>query len=363
MTTITPMDELLSVDTLTGMIRHYADQAEERACTQVFQGNAKRLTPAGTTASWDEVEFNRHFAPVTGPDSPHTQVRRLGQKKRASSMAMIKVYKDLPAGHLFLERAPGKETADAEAILSAELEDMANLIANTREFLACGALLGKIEVNEQTVPGSELNFEIKFPIQEMDALDDWANPDTLIRSREFMRIKREYRETAGMRAQQVITEPNLETYFVENKQIQTFAKEALGVQILTTVNDMGQNAQWNLLGGLSWRFTDGIYQPENGPVQRYFPQDTALILPQSARLRSVLGWAEGKVHVPAGPIYGNVENAAGLIREMRGFYAYAKIRDDPVGVRVYAGWHGLPVVLNPRAILRFKVRPGATPTP
>jgi len=82
MTTITPMDELLSVDTLTGMIRHYADQAEERACTQLFQSNAKRLTPAGSTASWDEVEFNRHFAPVTGVDSPHTQARRLLSDER-----------------------------------------------------------------------------------------------------------------------------------------------------------------------------------------------------------------------------------------------------------------------------------------
>jgi hypothetical protein len=42
-------------------------------------------------------------------------------------MAMVKVYKDLPAPHLFLNRAPGADTADAEAVLTAELEDMANL--------------------------------------------------------------------------------------------------------------------------------------------------------------------------------------------------------------------------------------------
>ena len=45
-------------------------------------------------------------------------------------------------------------------------------------------------------------------------------------------------------------------------------------------------------------------------------------------------------------------------------YAYAEVRTDPVGVRVYAGWYGLPVILNPNAVLVFGVIPQAvTPAP
>jgi len=44
---------------------------------------------------------------------------------------------------------------------------------------------------------------------------------------------------------------------------------------------------------------------------------------------------------------------------VRGFYAYAKLRDDPVGIRLYAGWHGLPVVLNPNAVLVYRTVPAA----
>ena len=46
-----------------------------------------------------------------------------------------------------------------------------------------------------------------------------------------------------------------------------------------------------------------------------------------------------------------------LVRELRGTYAYAEVRTDPMGIRVYAGWHGLPLVLNPSAVLKFKVTP------
>ena len=51
--------------------------------------------------------------------------------------------------------------------------------------------------------------------------------------------------------------------------------------------------------------------------------------------------------------------ATSLITELRGSYAYAKVRDDPVGIRIYAGWYGLPVVLNPNAGMVFRVVPQA----
>ena len=356
---VTPLDDLLSVETLSGLIQTFVDQAENRSCSALFSRAARPLFPLGDSATWDEIEFSRHLAPVSGPDSPHTRTKRLGRRKRTSAMAMVKVYKDLPAPHLFLNRAPGADTADAEAVLTAELEDMANLIANTKEFLACGALLGKIDVNPQLVPGSDVSFTVEFGNFEAQAQNSWADPVTKIRSAELIRLKRLFKDQSGMRAEVGVTEPTVEGYLVQNDEIREFAKEPLGDVILRNLTLTGVNPQWERLAGLSWRFTDGTYKPEGGPVTRYFPADHVLVLPAEQRLQQVLGWAEGKVHVPSGPVISAPEAATSMLTELRGSYAYAKVRDDPVGIRVYAGWYGLPVVLNPNAVMVFRVVPQA----
>lgn len=353
----TSLEDLLSVDTLTGLVRTFADQADNRSCTSLFAQYARPLLPAGESVSWDQVEFSRHLAPIAGPTSPHTRAKLLGVRKRSSAMAMIKVYKDLPASHLFLTRAPGTNVQDAEAILTAELEDLANLIANTKEFLACGALLGKIEVDPQKIPGSDMAFEVAFGVPEDKAANSWADPNTKIRSEELGKLKDAYKNQSGVRAEIVITEPNVEGYLTKNLDIRELAKDALGLTILTNMNRQGVNPQWALLGGLNFRFTDGSYKPEGGPITRYFPADHLLVLPAEARLSQILGWAEGKVHVPGGSIFAGPQAATSLIRELRGSYAYAEVRTDPMGIRIYAGWYGLPVVLNPIAILKFKVTP------
>ena len=360
----TAIDDLLAVETLTGMIKTFSDQAENRSCSALFARAARPLYPEGDSASWDEVQFSRHLAPVSGPDSPHTRAKRLGRSKRSSSMAMVKVYKDLPSSHLFLQRAPGSSMADAEAVLTAELEDLANLIANTKEYLACGALLGEIDVSPQTVPGSDIHFSIQFGVPKADALRAWSDKAAPIRSVEMLRLKQLFKDQSGMRAAIGITEPTVEGYLVQNDEIREFAKQPLGTVILRNLNLSGVNPQWEILAGLNWQFTDGTYKPENAGVTRYFPQDNVVVLPDEVRLPQVLGWAEGKVHVPAGPLAAGPQSALSLIQELRGSYAYAEVRTDPVGIRVYAGWYGLPVVLNPNAVLKYSVVPQpAAPAP
>ena len=354
------LEDLLSVDTLTGLVRRFADQSENRTCTALFK-RAKRLRPEGRAVKWEEVAFSRSLAPVTGPESPHPQARRLGRTWRSSVMVMVKAYKDLPGSHLFLERAPGEDLADAKAVIADELIDLANLIQNTREYLACGALLGKIQVDPQRVPGSELTFEVDFDIPQAQGAD-WSDPDTKLRSSELLRLKRRFKDSAGTKAGLVLADEQVEGHLVRNREVAGFAREALARQVLQG-DSAGQPAQWQGLAGLGWHFTDGTYKPEGGPVTSYWPEDTALLLPEERRLSQVLGWAEGKVFVPAGEVFADASQALAGIRVLRGYYAYAKLRSDPIGIRVYAGWYGLPVVIDPGALLRVNVRPAAVPAP
>ena len=76
----TAIDDLLSVETLTGLIKTFADQDENRACSTLFSRAARQLKPDGESASWDEVAFARHLAPVSHPESPHQRAKRLGKR-------------------------------------------------------------------------------------------------------------------------------------------------------------------------------------------------------------------------------------------------------------------------------------------
>lgn len=353
--TVTAIDTLLGVETLTGLVKTFADQADNRACTELFQKFGRTLLPAGDTVGWEEVEFSRHLAPVAGPDSPHTRAKLLGRGKRSSAMAWVKAYKDIPSSHLFLHRAPGSDMADAEAVLAMEAEDLGNIIQNTREYLAAGALLGLIDVNPQTVPGSEVSFKVDFGNHAFKALAPWDDKSTKIRSVELVRLKKEFKDTSGMRAEVSITTPEVEGFLTGNDEVRELSKEQLGAVMLRNLPP--NTPQWEQFGGMSWRFCDGVYRPEGQPVKEYFPTDKVVVLPSQGKLGTVLGWAEAKTHVPAGPVFGTAQAAAGMVKELRGTYAYAELRTDPLGIRLYAGWAGLPIVLNPRALTVFQVRP------
>jgi hypothetical protein len=349
--------ELLSVDTLTGLITTFADQADNRFATDLFRKYGRPLLPLGESVSWDEVQYSRHLAPVSGPESPHTQARRLGVRKRSSAMATIKVYKDLPASYLFLSRAPGQSADDAEKVLTVELEDMANLIANTKEYLASGALTGKVVVNPQKIPGSDLLFEIDFGNTEAKALKSWADPTTAIRADELPHVKKTYKDAAGHQAEIVVGSAGIEGYLVKNPDVRQLISESLGAQVLQNLPVNGISPAFERVASMRWRFVDGAYRPEGGAVERYFPDDTLVVLPGEGKLTQVLGYAEGRVHVPGAGPFAKPEAALDMIKELRGYYAYAELRTDPLGIRIYAGWCGLFVVLCPTGVMTLKVIP------
>jgi hypothetical protein len=269
-------------------------------------------------------------------------------------MVSIKAYKDLPGGSLFLQRGLGARLPDAEGEIARELEDLAQIISNTREYLSVGALLGRVEVSEQTIPGSELEFTIEFGNRRAHALSPWADPNTKIRSGELIRLKRVFKDEAGQKAGVAITEPGIEGQLVRNEEVRAFVRGKQAELLLKNLELTGVNPQWEGLAGLQWGFTDGTYKPEGGVVTRYFPNDTVVVLPHPARLKSVLGYAQGRVWVPRQPQFGPAPKATDLLRELRGFYSYAELRSDPFGIRIYAGWHGLPVILDPNAVLVYR---------
>lgn len=354
---LTPFAVLVSSEFLTSTILTFVEQAGEHAASHLFAQHGRKLLPQGTTASWEEVPFHRGLAPVTGPESPHPQVARLGREKRHAAMCSIRLYKDLLSGQILPNRFNSpEELALSEKAYMLELQDLATLIANTREYLAAGALLGRIEVSERTIPGSDLALEIEFGNRRAVALTSWSDPNTGIRSAELLRLKRIYKDEAGRDAGVVLTEPGVERHLLTNRELRGYVMSALGAEVLQNLDLSGIPPQWDGLAGLRFWFTDGSYKPEGRPITRYFPEDTLVVLPPLERLSSVLGWAEGIELTLKGHSFGLPLDVTKHLELTRGFYAYAHWWTDPPGIRIYAGWTGLPVILDPSSVLVYRTR-------
>lgn len=346
-----PYESLFGTETLTGLIRTFDSEPGNRACTQVFARNAKKLMPVGTLAKWDEVVGSRHLAPITGSEEPAPRQANKAKTTKTSAMADIRVSKFISGDRLFDDRAPGKLLPSAEDVIAEELMDLNNLIGNTKEFLCASALLGTITVNSSTVPGSTMSFTVSFSPQSLSAGASWATASTKIISDEIKDHKQTYKDASGFNVAEMLIDPSIEGYLQANTEAQAFVSNALGSNFLLNGGTLEGAALGGLrFGGLSWTVTDGVYKPEGGSVTRYKTVDQAIMLPSAPQQREVLGWIEGYGKVPAGPVY--TANGRGAVRQAssRGNFAYAMTMGDPVGVKLIAGWVGLPVLLNPNGV-------------
>lgn len=345
-----PYESLFGTETLTGLIRTFDSEPGNRNCTGIFARNAKKLMPEGTLAKWDEVVGSRHLAPVVGSEEPAPRQANKAKTTKTSAMAHVRVSKFISGDRLFDDRAPGKLVPDAEAVIAEELMDLNNLIGNTKEFLCASALLGTITVSSATVPGSTMTFTVSFSPQTINATNSWASSGTKIISSELKTIKKTYKDTSGFNAAEVIIDPDIESYLQGNNEAKGFVANALGANFLLGGTLDGAALGGLRFGGLSWQVTDGVYKPEGGLVTRYKTGDKAIFLPSAAQQREVLGWVEGYGKVPAGPVF--TPGGRGAVRQAssRGNYAYAMTSGDPVGIKLIAGWVGLPVLLNPNGV-------------
>ena len=106
------LEDLFGIETLTAMVRRFAEPVENRIFTSVFD-EGEKLMPQGESAIWDEVRYSRDLAPTTGPDSPTTSQPKTDRTPRSTVMVDIKEHVDLPTRFLWLQRAPGSNLDDA----------------------------------------------------------------------------------------------------------------------------------------------------------------------------------------------------------------------------------------------------------
>lgn len=347
---VTLDETIFGVESLTEMVRSFGSEPSNRKCTQLFM-QGRQIMPEGPTASWEEYQSPRHLAPIAGRDSPHIQVAPSTVIPRASAMAHIKVYKDLPAGMLLDRRAPGQMGADERVQLNNALTDLEILIGNAKERM-CALLLstGKITVNTTNFPGSQIAFTVDFSSGNgsYTVTASWATPTTKILSDELVDLERAFRDASAKELGRLIGNAGIKQYLLQNTEVQSFAVQQLGAQVLQGgPNNLGKVLPGLSIGGYDWEQADGVYKPEGGSVTRYWGDNVVAALP-AGDLRDTLAMAEGHGYVPQTSIAQGV--GAGAIRKApsRGMYAYAAVNVDVPSVRLYAGWVGLPILLTPQ---------------
>jgi hypothetical protein len=347
---VTLDETIFGVESLTGLVRSFMEEPGSRVCQDLFR-RGRVLAPEGSTAAWEESQLSRHLAPITGRDAPHVNVAPTTVIPRASAMAHVKIYKDLPAGTLLDRRAPGSMSADERIVLNEALEDLAKLIKNTLERM-CAQLLatGSITVTTALFPGSQVTFTVLFTGFNTYVVGaNWNVVGTKIVSSELVALERSFRAASAKELGTIVMNAGVKGYLVQNTEITNFAQYTLGGAVLASgpIN-LGNALPQLMIGGYQWKQADGVFVPQGGAATRYFADNKIAALPPENQLRDTLALAEGYGYVPraslvASPGTGGIEKAP-----QRGAYAYAAVNPDVPSVRLYAGWVGLPILLTPQ---------------
>ena len=333
-------DGAFKVETLSASVESFAAEFGAKTVSGMFSQFGRQIPVDGDIAGWDEVQMGRHLAPVGGADSPAVNQALAATISRSSALAHIKVYKDIPASKLFYHRAPGASTADRDAVIAAELKDLAKLIANTKEWMCTQALLGTITLNSTTIPGTTISTSVAFGNNTYTYSADWATASSDLFA-EAKAIRESHIASGGSMPRICVTEPGVQAYINGNDKLTSLAQNAFGISLAmgsTHEDNFGRSDVRAL--GFDWKIAGGVYKPVGGAAQKFMSQDRGVFLPALEELDGVLGMAEGYGAIP-------VEGGAPVKAPSRGYYSYAVSQSDPVGVRLYAGWCGLPLILQP----------------
>ena len=342
-------DSEFGVETITTMIRTFDTTAYDKFFSELFRKST--LTPNGDSVSWDEVKFDRDLAPVTGNESPAPHVHLTDRVKRQVSLASIKLYTDISGHRLFKERGPGSLQPNAEEVIGNELQNMRLKIQKTIEFMSVSLLLGQLDMNPQSIPGTDIAVPtIKVDVNAYAKKAPWNDPATKILSVELQNLTTSFIAAAGRLPGFILLNDLTETYLVGNPEVAQWAVHQYGEGALFNNPAAPEVMNGLPLGGFVWKKDPHGFVPQGGKFTRFMPDNQIVVLPPEEQLGAVLAMAEGRGIIPR-TAYG-AENGNGIIEEAPspGFYGYATAIENPPGIRLYAGWFGLPVVKFPKAI-------------
>jgi len=359
----TSFDEMFMAESMTGLVRRFADQSQERSFIQLYEAGEK-LAPITDVVKWDEKRFSRDLAPITGPGSPTKAAAPVGVKKRTGELLSIKEHVDLDARFILMARGAGSMLPDPQGVLNDNLMNLTNRITRTKNYWAAKSVLttnGVVDPGafpNADLPSSAITFT--YPVQALSASASWATSSTLIRSSEINRLKRTYERATGERAGYAIASDTVEGYITGNTEVTNLLSggSMAGRVLESSFQNGGALPRF---GDLDWKFARDYYAADATPdttTDVITDTDLVAILPEPSRWREVFALAEGLNLVPTGNISAMANgNPLQLIAEVRGWAAYVELIANPIGLRLHVMWTGLLIQKMVNGVMVFDATP------
>lgn len=345
-------EQHFGVTVQSGAVKRFAENSDNRAFTEEFEGGDRSIKPPGNEFGWDEVRFSRDLAPLIGPTDEAPRKKRVFLRKRTGTMLDVGVSVELPPEVLFQMRRPGSMSGNAREKIDEELEDASIQVANTVEYVCTKAAEGT--VTPSTVPNSKLVSDaITFPVKTLSRSTSWAVDSTKIRSAEMNRLKDEFRKAAGFNAARCKTTKTVEGYVTQNTELAAWAQANPVIAANVLGRSFLEGGGIERMGGLEFSFTGGHYAADATPdtAVDFLTADIISVWPKESMRKEVVGMVDGISHVPAGPVFGDISSAAAAIREVRGYYAYWELKGRVLVLHV--GRKFMPIVKMQNGIMAF----------
>jgi hypothetical protein len=261
---------------------------------------------------------------------------------------------------LYKERAAGSLLPNAEEVIANEIQNMRLKIQKTINYISVNLLLGALDMNPTNIPGTEITIPtVKAGVATYAKTAPWSDKTTPILSSEleqYVSGTGGYVANAGRFPGLAIINNSVEGYLIQNTEVQEWLKYTYGSAVGFSNPASTEVLSGMAIGGPKWLKNVHGYVPTGSTTfTKFMPDGTVIMLPPEDELGEVLAMAEGYGIVPRNAF--GAENANGIVdlAPSPGFYSYATATENPVGVRIYAGWLGLPVIKFPKAVNVGKV--------
>lgn len=299
---------------------------------------------------YDREDYEMALAPITGRASTSKEVKTQDKASKFISLLHVRVHKKLYSADLFTQRAPGELSDNAAALVIKTRESLRNRIKLTIERLCAMVLRGSVVVNAANFPDTEI--EGAGYANAVTALTaesaSWANAGTKILSDDVQDWRRDIRRASGFPIERLLFNRSVTGYLLGNTEIKDWIAKTQqkGVQVFET-------ALLGSAGGIpAWEEYEGFFVPEGGTATPFVLDNEVFALPPANGARCTLVQGYGEIPAQAFGV-GDRAGVAGAIRAPTpGIFEYiTPIADgDPPGIKVFAGWYGIPLVKLPSAI-------------
>ena len=365
-----PLHELLDYQHLTGIVSDPRGGLPPAPLPESYL-RVTRTVP-GDSMKWFEVAGSRKTAIVAqrSSESQRREMKGVTEKTAKAIFAHEHMFHDVDILNMLRNMDNPQIQQLGEQELDRQSAESRVLLDNLRAAAIMSVVLtgylryktgpsgGLYDPNGST--GTQIDFGIPAGNRnQLDILGDgatisatWATATNNIPAMIEAILKAAVRKS-GYPITTAIYGANVLGYLTQNN----YCKELInGSSFFST--EFGQNRVPQGFLGLNWRNgRDAFFAEPTGSLVDLVPADTIVFLPDASREQYEL--IEGTYEVPTniGGISDNPMAAKGSLATVAGRFNYAKVTDDPVGIKHNYGDTFLPVLKVPNSIFIGDVTP------